>query len=289
MNTTYGKVFREIREEKGISVRATAKGIVSNSFLSKYELGKSNISFENLLLLLDRINCTFSEFMYRANGYELNSFGELIRICRRAYEFENYDKLWEMIEVQKKTYMLTRNNTYKVRELMLKATLQNLGKYKLSLSEKEYLFEYLFCVETWGYFELSVFGNSISVFNDIQLVQLSNECLNNSTLMSIELGVRSDVYKVILNVISKLICEEKLLKASVLIKKIKIQDHISMSDKANIKFFEGIIKIIKGDCTGLEECQFFLGILEYIGDDIQFKEYKKFFDLICNEYMTHND
>ena len=57
MIIAYGKVFREIREEKGISVRETAKGIVSNSFLSKYELGKSNISFENLFLLLDRINC----------------------------------------------------------------------------------------------------------------------------------------------------------------------------------------------------------------------------------------
>ncbi|WP_289762572.1 helix-turn-helix domain-containing protein [Lactobacillus intestinalis] len=287
MIIAYGKVFREIREEKGISVRETAKGIVSNSFLSKYELGKSNISFENLFLLLDRINCTITEFIYRANGYKLNSFGELVGSCRKAYEFRDYDELWNLIEKQKKLYESTKNSTYKVRELMIKAALQNLEKYNMSSEEKKYLFEYLFNVETWGYFELSIFGNSISVFNDNQLVQLSKECLNNAPLMRIEMGIRKEIYSVILNVISQLICREKLLEASTLIQKLEIHDCISMNEKATIRFFEGIIKIMRGENSGIDECTFFLKMLKFVGNGVQFKEYKKFFNAICDEYMTH--
>lgn len=283
----YGKTFREIREEKGISVRATSKGIVSNSFLSKYELGKSSISFENLFLLLDRINCTFTEFIYRANGYKLNSFEELVDRCAQLYATNNYEGLWKIIENQKNLYRITENSSYKVRELMVKAALQNMGRYLMSDKEKTYLFEYLFNVETWGYFELAIFGNSVSVFNDTQLFQLSNECLNNSLLMRIELGIRSEIYNVIFNVIAQLVCRKEALEADILIKKLRQCDGISTEVEATIKFFKGIIKIMRGDITGKKDCEFFLKIFEYVEDDVRYKEYKKFLEGVCEEYMTH--
>lgn len=118
-------------------------------------------------------------------------------------------------------------------------------------------------------------------------MQLSKECLNNTPLMRIEMGIRKEIYSVILNVISQLICREKLLEASTLMQKLEIHDCISMNEKATIRFFEGIIKIMRGENSGIDECIFFLKMLKFVGNDVQFKEYKKFFNSICDEYMTH--
>ncbi|WP_054748817.1 helix-turn-helix domain-containing protein [Lentilactobacillus rapi] len=66
----YGKTFKHLREQKGISITSAANGVVSKSFLSRFERGLSDISFDKLIRLLTNINISAEEFIYLAHYRE---------------------------------------------------------------------------------------------------------------------------------------------------------------------------------------------------------------------------
>lgn len=68
MNT--GEIFKYYRENKGMSVSETCENIVSPQFLRKFEKGSSDISYSNLLLLLQKIGITIREFIKFEDKFE---------------------------------------------------------------------------------------------------------------------------------------------------------------------------------------------------------------------------
>src|SRR5699024_11715267 len=101
----YGGTLREIREQKGYSMQQLASGILSVSFLSKFERGESDISFAYITRLLERLSLSFEEFFYLHEGVrpdqleyyfdrseehtsELQSRFDLV--CRLLLEKKNY-------------------------------------------------------------------------------------------------------------------------------------------------------------------------------------------------------
>ena len=65
----YGKIFKSLRKEKGLSQKQVAAGIVSQSTLSRFE-ESGNIDFLSLILLLKRLGMTPLEFMHYCTDFE---------------------------------------------------------------------------------------------------------------------------------------------------------------------------------------------------------------------------
>ena len=57
-----GKIIYQLRLNKKLTQTQLAFGIISPSFLSRYERGETQISDANLFALLERLNTSFSEF-----------------------------------------------------------------------------------------------------------------------------------------------------------------------------------------------------------------------------------
>lgn len=70
--TSYGAAFKKLREERGLTIKATAQDIVSPQFLSKFEKEDSSISLENFNKLLIRIGVTWKDFfeIYQGESIE---------------------------------------------------------------------------------------------------------------------------------------------------------------------------------------------------------------------------
>ncbi|WHQ66967.1 helix-turn-helix domain-containing protein [Lactiplantibacillus plantarum] len=60
--TEIGEIYRDLRLGKHVTLKDASNGIVSLAFLSRFERGLYDISFNHLLELLDRINVQLSEF-----------------------------------------------------------------------------------------------------------------------------------------------------------------------------------------------------------------------------------
>lgn len=65
----YGKIFKFLRKEQGLSQNQVAAGIVSQSTLSRFE-ESGNIDFLSLILLLKRLGMTPLEFMQYCTDFE---------------------------------------------------------------------------------------------------------------------------------------------------------------------------------------------------------------------------
>ena len=79
MRYDFGKVYKEIRESKGLTQEEVCGGVLSRTSLSKIESGKTTPKYENMEFLLRQINMTFEEFDYICHLYQPSQRAEIIQ------------------------------------------------------------------------------------------------------------------------------------------------------------------------------------------------------------------
>ena len=70
MRYDFGKVYKEIRESKGLTQEEVCGKVLSRTSLSKIEIGKVTPKYENMEFLLRQINMSFEEFDYICHLYQ---------------------------------------------------------------------------------------------------------------------------------------------------------------------------------------------------------------------------
>ena len=79
MRYDFGKVYKEIRESKGLTQEEVCGGVLSRTSLSKIESGKTTPKYENMEFLLRQINMSFEEFDYICHLYQPNQRTEIMQ------------------------------------------------------------------------------------------------------------------------------------------------------------------------------------------------------------------
>ncbi len=80
MRYDFGKVYKEIRESKGLTQEEVCGGVLSRTSLSKIESGKTTPKYENMEFLLRQINMSFEEFEYICQLYQPSQRTEIMQI-----------------------------------------------------------------------------------------------------------------------------------------------------------------------------------------------------------------
>ena len=79
MRYDFGKVYKEIRESKGLTQEEVCGNVLSRTSLSKIESGKATPKYENMEFLLRQINMSFEEFDYICHLYQPNQRTEIMQ------------------------------------------------------------------------------------------------------------------------------------------------------------------------------------------------------------------
>ncbi|HGR7632226.1 TPA: helix-turn-helix domain-containing protein [Streptococcus pneumoniae] len=79
MRYDFGKVYKEIRESKGLTQEEVCGGVLSRTSLSKIESGKATPKYENMEFLLRQINMSFEEFDYICHLYQPSQRTEIMQ------------------------------------------------------------------------------------------------------------------------------------------------------------------------------------------------------------------
>ena len=79
MRYDFGKVYKEIRESKGLTQEEVCGGVLSRTSLSKIESGKVTPKYENMEFLLRQINMSFEEFDYICHLYQPSQRTEIMQ------------------------------------------------------------------------------------------------------------------------------------------------------------------------------------------------------------------
>ncbi|MBD7985757.1 helix-turn-helix domain-containing protein [Sporosarcina sp. Sa2YVA2] len=180
----YGETLRQIREQKGLTLKELADGICSISFLSKFERSDSDITLRLFTRVLDKLMMSFDEFLFVHNEFKAGQLERFFKAIGNAYNQNDSDALRKLKEQEKKKWKQSGLEMYKHHVLMLqmyesiidnKAMVEEVHKEDI-----QRLADYFFNVEVWGQYEFMLY-NATMLFLDADMVlQLSRTAYEKS-------------------------------------------------------------------------------------------------------------
>ena len=109
MRYDFGKVYKEIRESKGLTQEEVCGDILSRTSLSKIESGKVTPKYENMEFLLRQINMSFEEFDYICHLYQPSQRTEIMQTYLNMSSILGTSELEKLFQ-KCKTYLTTRHD-----------------------------------------------------------------------------------------------------------------------------------------------------------------------------------
>lgn len=107
MRYDFGKVYKEIRESKGLTQEEVCGNVLSRTSLSKIESGKATPKYENMEFLLQQINMSFEEFDYICHLYQPSQRTEIMQTylnMSSTLGTSELEKLFQKCQVYLKTH-----------------------------------------------------------------------------------------------------------------------------------------------------------------------------------------
>lgn len=201
----YGNFFRELRNEKRMSIIEVSEGILSVGQLSKFERGLNDVSLSKFVKLLNRINITLEEFDLLCNNYEKSNLQQIVKQIRKAYTNRDTEELLRLSNEEYSKWQQTGNINNRYNYLMISIMNDELNDCKTVKDEDvELLTDYLFAIDDWTYYEIVLFGNSISAIPIQTVIILSEEISRKTKFFQSNNEHRKMIIHILLN--ANLIC-----------------------------------------------------------------------------------
>lgn len=244
-----GKTIREIRLNKNIQSKELYKDLLSRPAIAKFEKGVSDTSVNKFFTLLERLNITLEEFEVIYNQSE-NKDLIYTRKYIEAFYNRNIENLKEIAARAEEDYNNSYNNKYKHYRSIALLLIDDLNKGSQYKDEIEVLKNYLMSCDSWGYYEIVLFSNSLS-FYPSELIDLVYARAKKSLISYQDLTrYRNEIALTLFNIIEIKLINKELDQAKIYmleLEKIKNDVIDNMYIQCIIKFFNEIIEMLSGD------------------------------------------
>ncbi|MCL2114020.1 MAG: helix-turn-helix domain-containing protein [Streptococcaceae bacterium] len=160
MDIETGRIFRELRREKGISLAEASNGVLSVSQLSHFERGEGDLTIEKFFALLQNMDISINEFSMFSKK---DSSSALFEQAGKLEQEGNIDDLFKLYENERIIYRKTKEKQAQLNEIALKSILINYGKFeRLTVIEQEVLENYFYEIKEWKISNLRFFAGTLS-------------------------------------------------------------------------------------------------------------------------------
>lgn len=180
-----GKVFKELRESRKISLRKATGGGFSASLLSRFENGKSEISAQKLFVALENIHANVEELLFLARGFHQDAYSEFRNRIFEAIDPQDLTSLRTLYQREYQQLPFSKDRQQHIlNAILIKSYMKAIDETVTLTSEEErVLHDYLFSVEIWGHYEL-LFFSSCSPLLSVQLfTKYTREMLRKSDFL----------------------------------------------------------------------------------------------------------
>ena len=261
-----GELYKELRIARGLKLKDIARNNLSVSQLSKFENGQSMLAADKLLLAIDGINMSFSEFGYAMNQYQESTFfktGKKIVQLQAQKDLAGLKKILVDYDDSESPSVYNRLN-----KLVIKAAIQGLDpEYIITNDEIEFLTTYLYGMEEWTEYELSMFGNTMIVLSDSDLIFLGKAFVNRDKLYCVLPSHKKNAEIVHLNLILILIERKKFYHANFFIESIeRLLTYQDMFAIVFLNFLKQTMAYLKGEGTNLTSIEEYINMVAKLGN-----------------------
>ena len=180
-----GKVFKELRESRKISLRKATGGRFSASLLSRFENGQSEISAQKLFAALENIHANVEELLFLARDFHHDANSEFRNQLFKAVNPKDLTSLHTLYqrEYQKPPFSKDKQE-HILNAILIKSYMKAIDEtITLTSEEERVLHDYLFSVEIWGLYELSFFSSCSPLLSVQLLTKYTREMLRKSDFL----------------------------------------------------------------------------------------------------------
>ena len=180
-----GKVFKELRESRKISLRKATGGRFSASLLSRFENGQSEISVPKLITALENIHASMEELLFLARGFHQDAYSEFRNQLFKAVDPKDLTSLSTLYQREYQQIPFSKNKQEHIlNAILIKSYMKAIDETVTLTSEEErVLHDYLFSVEIWGFYELSFFSSCSPLLSVQLLTKYTREMLRKSDFL----------------------------------------------------------------------------------------------------------
>ena len=196
-----GKVFKELRESRKISLRKATGGRFSVSLLSRFENGQSEISAPKLITALENIHASMEELLFLARGFHQDAYSEFRNRIVEAIDPQDLTSLRTLYQREYQQLPFSKDKQqYILNAILIKSYMKAIDETVTLTSEEERaLHDYLFSVEIWGLYELSFFSSCSPLLSVQLLTKYTREMLRKSDFLQGVGKNRNMMYTLLLN------------------------------------------------------------------------------------------
>ncbi|HGF7128780.1 TPA: helix-turn-helix domain-containing protein [Enterococcus faecium] len=177
-----GRLIKKLRKERGVTQTQLVEGIGSRSALARFEAGDTVINLDTLILYLDKLNIQPEEYFLMRKNFEKTTKKHffdnfMIHIYEKNREEKNdyLSNLWSHYEETKDSFYIFLY----IQVIGILAKMEDKEKQKDIKCLLDIVISYLDKVESWGYFELSMYTNLLFCFSHIYREQMYKKILSN--------------------------------------------------------------------------------------------------------------
>ena len=162
-----GQTMLFVRKNKQLKLREMTGGLFTESQLSKFEKGETDITVGKFFKLLEHANIYLDEFQHVYNDYVLAETMEFHQELAQAYRKRDLMTLqkWLFFWKDKAKYEpdLIGN---KINEIVVSSVISAVKGSVVFKENITFLMDYLDNVKEWGRFEIWIFGNCLRFFDE---------------------------------------------------------------------------------------------------------------------------
>lgn len=282
MKSKLGITLRKVRKGKQISLCSVADEHLSKSQISRFERGESEISCIRLINILDKLHITLDEFLVLHNEDYTNAelFANLVQYIRKQYSSHNIKNIAALLS-DSSHYTL---NSFE--KTMIKSILHTMDS-SIIPSNKELLqlTDYLFKVEKWGYYEITLLGNCVRTINYNSYFLLTKEMLNNYIYSSFNKTNKRIVTQLAINCLILSVDKEEFSNCTCLITEIKalLDNELNFYEQTVFLYATGYFEFKRHLDSGIEKMKQAIQVLDILGEDKLKLHYTSHFDKLVNK------
>lgn len=263
-----GELFRELRIARGLKLKDVASDKLSVSQLSKFENGQTMLSSDKLLVAISGIHMNFSEFGYALNNYQEPEFFKLGEKIVALHSKQDIDGLKKLLVTYKGYESFDVYNRLNL--LVIKVAIHSLDNGSLITDEdKKFLTNYLYEIEAWTEYELYIFGNTMSILSDSDLIFLGKAFEERSKLYSSLTSHKKSAEIAFLNLILILIERKEIYYVRYFISKLEeILNYQDMFAITCLHVLKQVSDYLNGDVKSIEKIDNDINMIEKLGNPI---------------------
>ncbi len=279
----HGEFIKKIRQEKHLTQKELAEGILSKNFLSKFERGESKITSEIFLNLLERLNVSLDEFeqlvISKHSQKEFLQKLESFKSQKDGYLLEN------LKAEEKQLFQSDRNRRHLHNQILVEAHLHYLQGKNIDVKQKRVIQSYLFEVEEWGDYEWELFGNIVFCLSTKETHLYLDSIFRKARLGKHDTMHKRMLCRILLNIFLEDIEANSSEASQVEVYLTELlQDEEFYYEKIRFYYLQGILHIYQGHVEkGKLECMKMIDIFKGLKERKKVTQYQEYLDYVLSE------